>query len=114
MKDPYTIIESEHITEKSTVLAGLEGSESNKCTKRCNSPKRVFIVKTTANKLEIAQAIEAIHTELNLRVVKVNTINIKPKPKQLKGRRGRAGFTPARKKAVVTFAPADAEALRNL
>ena len=114
MKNPYSIIKSELITEKSTMLAGLEGSESNSCTKRCKTPKRVFIVDKRANKIEVTEAIEELHRKENIKVLKVNTINMKPKRKQMRGRKGRIGHTAAFKKAIVTFSENDSEVLRNL
>ena len=114
MKNPYSIIKNEHITEKSTVLAELETSQSNKYTAKCQKPKRVFIVDKNANKIEIAEAIEEMYSKENLTVTKVNTVNIKPKRKQMRGRRGRIGYTAAKRKAIVTFSEGDGEILRNL
>lgn len=60
-----------------------------------------FEVAKDSNKVEIAQAIEAI---FNVKVVKVNTINVKPKPKRV---RYQLGKTRTWKKAMVTIAEGD-------
>lgn len=57
-----------------------------------------FEVAKTANKVEIAQAVEAI---FDVKVVKVNTANVKSKPKRV---RFQAGSTRTWKKAMVTLA----------
>jgi len=105
MKDPYSIIKSRHITEKTTTLEKLQIAESNQSLRRCKVPKYTFIVDTKSNKHEIANAVEAIYREKKIKVTKVNTINMKPKPKR-RGR-GRPGFTGAFKKAIVTMEPGD-------
>jgi len=60
-----------------------------------------FEVAKTSNKVEIAQAIEAI---FNVKVVKVNTLNVKGKPKRV---RYQVGKTRTWKKAMVTLAEGD-------
>lgn len=60
-----------------------------------------FEVAKDSNKVEIAQAIEAI---FNVKVVKVNTINVKAKPKRV---RYQLGKTRTWKKAMVTIAEGD-------
>ena len=67
MKDPREVIIRPIISEHS-----YEGMENNVYT---------FEVAKSANKIEIAQAIEAI---FDVKVVKVNTINVKPKPKRVR------------------------------
>ena len=57
-----------------------------------------FEVAKDANKIEIAQAVESI---FEVHVTKVNTLNVKPKPKRV---RWRAGQTRSWKKAMVTLA----------
>ena len=72
------------ITEKSAKMA--EGGS-----------KIVFKVRNDANKVQIRQAIEKI---FNVKVLRVNTINVKPKYKRV----GRyAGTTSRYKKAIVTL-----------
>ena len=56
-----------------------------------------FEVAKTANKVEIAQAIEKL---FGVNVVKVNTLNVKAKPKRV---RWKAGKTRTWKKAMVTI-----------
>ena len=85
MKDPYLIIERPLLTEKS-----MDQSQAGKYT---------FRVSKDANKLEIANAIETIYT---VKVVKVNTLNVKGKTRRV----GRypEGRTSDWKKAIVTLA----------
>ena len=103
-KSPYQIIKHKHVTEKSLMLESLKSAESNVCLKRCDSPKYVFIVDRSANKAEIAYALEQIYRNDGIKVVSVNTINVKPTKRRVKGR---VGFTKAFKKAVVTLRPGD-------
>lgn len=103
-KSPYDIIRSRRVTEKSQVLQELQNNTSNPCVRKCNSPKYVFVVDKRANKQEIAKAIEEIYAERGIRVVGVNTINVKPKERRMRGRSGmRAGF----KKAIITLEAGD-------
>jgi large subunit ribosomal protein L23 len=63
--------------------------------------KYTFEVARGANKIEIRNAVEEI---FKVRVVKVNTLWRRGKKK----RRGQSvGYTPDRKKAIVTLAPGD-------
>ena len=105
MRNPYDIIEKRHITEKSSVLEGLQNNQSNKSVAKGKTPKYVFIVNKDASKTDIACAIETIYKEQNVKVQKVNTILVKPKAKR-RGR-GRLGATAAFKKAVVTLEEGD-------
>lgn len=57
-----------------------------------------FEVAKDANKIEIAKAVEEI---FDVNVVKVNTLNVKPKPKRMRYQRG---YTRTWKKAMVTLA----------
>lgn len=85
MKDPYQIIERPLLTEKAMDLSHIG--------------KYTFRVVKTANKIEIADAIEAM---FKVKVVKVNTLTVKGKSKRV----GRypAGKTKDWKKAIVTLA----------
>lgn len=105
-KSPYQIIKHLYMTEKSMTLQKLKDADTNVSLslKRCNSPKYVFIVDRSANKQEIAQAVEEIYSKDEIQVVAVNTINVKSKARRV---RGRAGFKKAFKKAVVTLRPDD-------
>ena len=82
MKNPHDIIKRPVITEQSTVMM-----EDNVYT---------FEVEGSANKIEIAQAIEAIFT--GSKVLSVNTLWVKAKKKRF-GRH--YGFTSKWKKAYV-------------
>ncbi|MEI6915105.1 MAG: 50S ribosomal protein L23 [Armatimonadota bacterium] len=84
MRDPYIILKSPHITEKSML-----GTGSNKYT---------FVVAPDANKIEIRAAVESV---FNVKVLKVNTVHVKGKLH----RRGRApeGYSTDWKKAIVTL-----------
>ncbi len=103
-KSPYEVIKNLRVTEKTTVLQNLKTAESNPSLKRCTSPKYVFVVDPAANKREIAQAVEEIYSDRNVKVVAVNTINVKAKARRVRGRMGmKAGF----KKAIVTLQEGD-------
>ncbi len=104
MKNPYDIIKSRRLTEKSRVLESLQHSKRNASVSRCQFPKAVFNVDLKANKVEIARAVEEIYADKKVKVVKVNTISIHPKSRRV---RGFLGKTAAIKKAVVTFRPGD-------
>ncbi len=103
-KTPYDIIKSRYVTEKSRVLEELKDNASNRSVAKCEKPKYVFLVEKKANKREIADAIEQIYAEKNIKVKSVNTITIKPKKKRM---RGRIGYKSAFKKAVVTLEKGD-------
>lgn len=104
-RGPYRVIRSRHVTEKTTVLEQLQHATSNKCVSRCELPKFVFIVDKNATKAEIAHAIEVIYAEKKVKVKKVNTINVKPKKRRV---RGRTGFRSSVRKAIVTLEKGDA------
>lgn len=63
--------------------------------------KYIFWVAKSANKIQIKKAVEEIH---KVRVVSVNTMNIKGKPKRV---RHQLGHTSDWKKAVVTLKQGD-------
>jgi large subunit ribosomal protein L23 len=89
MKKAYEIIKKPIITEKSAVQM-----ENNKYT---------FEVEYTANKTEIKQAIEEI---FEVKVDKVNVINVRPKKKRalsVKKRLNKFGKSNKVRKAVVTL-----------
>lgn len=108
MKNPYQIIKHRYVTEKACVLEQLKTADSNPSVRKCKSPKYVFVVDPTANKQEIAWAVEQIYKADSVKVVSVNTITVKPKPKR---RRRFLGETAGFKKAIVTLAVGDE--LRN-
>lgn len=103
-RNPYHIIKSRHITEKASTLTNLQHARSNRCLAKCDRPKYVFIVDRRANKNEIARAIEAIYVDKKIKVTAVNTINMKPKKRRV---RGFKGFRAAIKKAIVTLESGD-------
>ncbi|MDD2554919.1 MAG: 50S ribosomal protein L23 [Syntrophaceticus sp.] len=88
MRNPHDIIIRPLVTEKAVNLA----QEQN---------KYVFFVDRSANKIEIRNAIEEL---FNVKVLAVNTMNVKGKKKRV----GRyEGLTPMRKKAIVTLNEGD-------
>lgn len=93
MKDPREIIIRPVITEHSYDMMS-----KNTYT---------FEVAKDANKIEIRQAVEAI---FGVKVVKVNTLNVKPKPKRV---RYALGHTRTWKKAMVTLAEGETIELFN-
>lgn len=103
-KNPYHVIKSQYVTEKARVLQELKTRDSNPSLAKCQNPKYVFVVDLHANKHEIRGAIETIYKDLNVKVVSVNTIRVKPKARRV---RGRLGMTPGFKKAIVTLEPKD-------
>jgi large subunit ribosomal protein L23 len=85
MKNPRDIIIEPIITEKSANMS-MDGI------------KYVFKVVKNTNKVEVKKAIEAI---FNVKVAKVNIVNVKPKAKKMGKYEGfKAGF----KKAYITLA----------
>lgn len=103
-KQPYSVIKSLYVTEKTAMLQNLKNAESNKCLKKCKSPKYAFLVDIKANKIEIANAVEEIYSDKKVKVVAVNTIRVKPKQRRV---RGKVGFTNSFKKAIVTLSEGD-------
>lgn len=85
MKEPFDIIRTVRLTEKSTLL-----------TEKGN--KYVFEVNPAANKVEIKKAIESLFQK---KVVSVNTANYAGKKKR--ERRADFGRRPHWKKAIVTL-----------
>jgi large subunit ribosomal protein L23 len=83
MVNPNKILISPVLSEKAT-----NGKEQRKYT---------FKVSRGANKIEIKKAVETLY---NVKVGKVNIINVKPKPKRI---RYKFGLTRMYKKAVVTL-----------
>lgn len=102
--NPYDIIKSRRLTEKSRVLENLQHAKSNASVGRCQSPKAVFNVDAKANKTQIAWAVEEIYAAKKVKVVNVNTITNKPKRRRVRGFEGK---TAGLKKAVVTFRAGD-------
>ncbi len=102
--NPYHIIKSRYITEKGRLLERLKEANSNRSLMRCKVSKYLFLVDKSATKPEIRRAVEHIYADDHVKVLRVNTIYIKPKPRRVRGRKGmKAGF----KKAIVTFQVGD-------
>jgi len=93
-KPLYEIIERPVITEKSVRL-----SQQGRYTFRC---------KTSANKIEILQAVESFY-DVKGQIAAVNTLTVRGKSKRVG--RARPGKTAEWKKAIVTLKP-DAKATR--
>ena len=100
----YQVIKAKRVTEKGRVIENLVNAKSNKSISRCQTPKIVFDVDAKANKRQIADAVEEIYKDRKVKVTKVNTINVKPKKRRV---RGFLGMTSGFKKAIVSFRPGD-------
>ncbi|MEM7175794.1 MAG: 50S ribosomal protein L23 [Chlamydiota bacterium] len=101
-RSSYHIIKSRYVTEKTTTLGNLKSVTSNRCVAKCESSKYTFIVDQKANKREIAYAIKAIYPSVTVKAV--NTMNVKPKRRRVRGFRG---FRSGMKKAIVTLEKGD-------
>ena len=84
MNEPYDIIQTASLTEKSTMMSEKQN-------------KYVFRVSPRANKIQIKQAIERLFQK---QVVDVNTCNYTGKEKRVRGPLGRRAHW---KKAIVTL-----------
>ncbi len=63
-KSPYQVVKHQHVTEKAMMLQRLKTAESNASLRSCKSPKYVFIVDRSANKHQIAKAVDAVSPKL--------------------------------------------------
>lgn len=84
-KNPYAIVRRPLMTEK----ADFDNKENNAYH---------FEVDENANKIEIAKAIEKIYSHKGVKVLKVRTMNKRPKRRRF---RFRPGYTKSWKKAIV-------------
>jgi large subunit ribosomal protein L23 len=84
MKTVYDVIRNPLITEKGAIM-------------QADQNKYIFQVAKTANKIEIKKAIESIY---DVKVTKVNIMNVRGKLKRVRYQYGR---TAAWKKAIVTL-----------
>ncbi len=91
MFSPESIIKDYRVTEKATALI----SEGNKYT---------FEVYPTANRRQVAAAVERL---FNVKVSRVNILNKQGKLKRSRTVRGQTGRTASMKKAIVTLQPGD-------
>lgn len=104
MKDPHTIVLRPHITERAVSESY---GDPNIREEAELVRKYTFIVSTDANKIEIKRAIEAIYNagrkeSERINVSSVRTIKLPGKKKRQARTTG--GYTPDRKKAIVTLA----------
>lgn len=102
--NPFKVVYRQYVTEKSRVLQELKNRDSNPSLAASKNPKYVFLVNPNSNKIEIRKAIEEIYKDHGVKVVSVNTINVKQKARRV---RGRLGNKPGFKKAIVTLEPKD-------
>ena len=70
-KDPYQIVKHLHVTEKSQMLSSLKNANSNPSSKALQITKVCVYCRSTANKQEIAAAIEEIYSEQKVKVTAV-------------------------------------------
>jgi large subunit ribosomal protein L23 len=85
---PLEVVLRPMITEKATELGGVN--------------KYMFEVRRDANKTQIK---EAVQTGFDVKVESVNVMNVRGKPRKVRG--NRIKHRPDWKKAVVTLAPGD-------
>lgn len=91
MKESVTILEEALLTEKASMLSA-------------NLNQYVFSVSKFSSKQNIK---DAIQNSFNVSVLKVNTLNVKPKTKRDRMRKNRLGKTTATKKAIITLKSGD-------
>jgi large subunit ribosomal protein L23 len=91
MKESVTILEEALLTEKASMLSA-------------NLNQYVFSVSKFSSKQNIK---DAIQNTFNVTVLKVNTLNVKPKTKRDRMRKNRLGKTTAIKKAIITLKSGD-------
>ena len=91
MKESVTILEEALLTEKASMLSA-------------NLNQYVFSVSKFSSKQNIK---DAIQNTFNVTVLKVNTLNVKPKTKCDRMRKNRLGKTTAIKKAIITLKSGD-------
>ena len=103
-KNSYNIIKNRIFTEKAKVLEGLKDSQSSKHLKRFNLQKYVFEVDRRATKTQIKEALEQIYKKDKIKIISVNTIITKSKPRFFKRI---PGSTKQRKKAIITLREGD-------
>ncbi len=101
MKNPYSIIKSPWITEKSTILRDKYTKDYDSQRKR-DIPKYTFNVDVESNKIEIRHALEQIFPEIKGKITNICTIKVKGKTKGHLWRYQR-GKRPDRKKAIISL-----------
>lgn len=91
MKESVNILNQALLTEKATMLSA-------------NLNKYSFSVAPFATRTNVKNAIEKT---FGVKVLSVNTMNVKPKSKRDRSRRNKLGFTSGFKKAIVTLQAGD-------
>ncbi len=91
MKEPVSILNQALLTEKATMLSA-------------NLNKYSFTVAPNATRTNVKDAVEKT---FGVKVLSVNTMNVKPKSKRDRTRRNKQGFTSGFKKAVITLQAGD-------
>lgn len=102
MRSPYDVVKRRRLTEKTAMLENLKTATSNKSLSRCENPKYTFEVDINAKKPQIAEAIEEIYADKNVKVIRVNTIFVKSKRRNRRGKMN-PGKESRYKKAIVTL-----------
>jgi len=91
MKEPISILNQALLTEKATMLSA-------------NLNKYSFTVAPRATRTNVKNAVEQT---FGVKVLRVNTMNVKPKSKRDRTRRNKLGFTSGCKKAIITLQAGD-------
>lgn len=91
MKEPISILNQALLTEKATMLSA-------------NLNKYSFTVAPHATRTNVKDAVEKT---FGVKVLSVNTMNVKPKSKRDRSRRNKLGFTSGFKKAIITLQAGD-------
>jgi large subunit ribosomal protein L23 len=91
MRETVSILNQALLTEKATMLS----SKLNQYS---------FTVATGSSRTNVKHAIE---NAFGVKVLKVNTLNVKPKSKRDRARRNKQGFTRGYKKAIITLQAGD-------
>ena len=91
MKEPISILNQALLTEKATMLSA-------------NLNKYSFTVAPNATRTNVKDAVEKT---FGVKVLSVNTMNVKPKSKRDRTRRNKLGFTSGCKKAIITLQAGD-------
>ena len=91
MKEPVSILNQALLTEKATMLSA-------------NLNKYSFTVAPNATRTNVKNAVEKT---FGVKVLSVNTMNVKPKSKRDRTRRNKQGFTSGFKKAIITLQAGD-------
>lgn len=91
MKEAVSILNQALLTEKATMLSA-------------NLNKYSFTVAPNATRTNVKHAVEKT---FGVKVLSVNTMNVKPKSKRDRSRRNKQGFTSGSKKAIITLQAGD-------